>query len=94
MDTYAVPAPRPVLTQTTERFHHVQVRPEELFTEFRTPLAGDTTLSTLDSGCDVREGRIGPDEWVVESVLIPVEAVEDGKSTTRCTWQIVDHLES
>jgi hypothetical protein len=94
MGTYAVPAPKPVLTQTNDRFHQVQVRPEEAFTEFRTPLAGDTTLSTLEPACDVREGRVGPDEWVVESVLIPVDAVEDGESATVRAWQIVDDLES
>ena len=36
METYAVPAPKPVLIQTNDRFYHVQVRPEDAFTEFRT----------------------------------------------------------
>jgi hypothetical protein len=70
------------------------VRPEDAFAKFRTPLAGDTTLSMSRDGDDVREGRVGPDEWVVESVLIPVDAVEDGESAVHRARQIVDDIES
>ena len=94
METYAVPAPKPVLIQTNDRFYHVQVRPEDAFTEFRTPLARDTTLPVLEPGCDVRAGRVGPDEWAVESVLIPVDTVDDGEPATIRARQIVDDLES
>lgn len=83
-----------MLIQTNGRFHHVQVRPEDAFTEFRTPLAGDATLTMLEPGCDVREGQVGPDEWVVESVLVPVDAFEDGEAAVTRARQVVDDLES
>lgn len=94
MDTSVVPAPKPELSQTNDQFHHVQVRPADAFTEFRTPLAGDETLSVTETGCDIREGRVGPDEWVVESVLVPVDAVENGDSVTHRVQQVVDDVES
>jgi hypothetical protein len=83
-----------MLAQTNDQFHHVQVRPSDAFTEFRTPLAGDTTLTMRRDGCDIREGRVGPDEWVVESVLVPVDAVEDGDAAIDQARWIVDDLES
>lgn len=89
-----VPSADPVYIQTTERFHHVQIRPSDAFTEYRTPLAADTSLSAALSGCDIREGRVGPDQWAVESVLIPVDVASDGRVATRYARQILAEVES
>jgi hypothetical protein len=94
MASRPVPEANPAFVQTNDRFHHVQVRPSEAFVEFRTPLAGETTLSMRADGYDVREGRVGSDRWVVESVLVPVDVAVDGEAATRRAQQVVGEMES
>jgi hypothetical protein len=88
------PEAEPLLAQTNDRFYQVQVRPTDAFTEFQTPLAADATGASRQRGCDVREGRVGPGGWLVESVLVPVDAVDDGDAATDRTRRIVDDIES
>jgi hypothetical protein len=45
-------------------------------------------------GYDVREGRVGSDRWVVESVLVPVDVAVDGEAATRRAQQVVGEMES
>lgn len=87
--------PQPEVIQTNDQFYHVRVRPKEEFTEFRTPLAAEETpKSIVAEGCDVREGRLGPDTWVVQSVLIPLEAADSRAEAETLAGRAVDRLES
>jgi hypothetical protein len=77
------------------RYHYITIRPREEFTEFRTPLsAEDTPRSLVTEGCDVREGRLGPGTWVVQSVLIPRDAVGDRSEAEALAERIVDEREA
>lgn len=88
-------APRPQVVQENEQFYHVRVRHEEEFTEFRTPIGtDDMPTSPVVEGCDVREGRLGPDTWVVQSVLLPVDAADNRAEAEALVERIVDRLES
>jgi hypothetical protein len=88
-------APRPEVIQTNDQFYHVRIRPKEEFTEFRTPLAAEETPEDfVAEGCDVREGRLGPDTWVVQSVLIPLEAADGREEAETLAGRAVDRLES
>lgn len=80
--------------QTTKHYHHVSVRPRAAFDEFRTPLAGEKSLSMDSPGYDVREGKTGPDEWMVESVLIPREYSAGGAEAEQLARDVVEDLDS
>jgi hypothetical protein len=81
--------------RVNRRYHHIAIRPREEFTEFRTPLSSeDTPRSLVAEGCDVREGRLGPDTWVVESVLVPRDAVEDRSEAEALAERVVRELEA
>lgn len=93
----APPAPEPNARRgrVNGRFYHVQVRPRAAFTEFRTPLAAGPDGSSVDvTGCDVREGRLGPTTWLVESVLIPREVARNEGEAEELAGRVVDELES
>lgn len=93
MRTEHPPASTPEFVQTTAHYHHVRVRSRDAFSEFRTPLATETESSLAGDGYDVREGRAGPNRWLVESVLVPKSAVTDRAEAERDARRIVDHLE-
>lgn len=89
------PEPRPELVQTTDHFYHVRVRPKEVFAELRTPPEdAELARAVVGEGCDVREGRLDSGTWVVESVLIPHYAAEDGAKAEALTSELVGHIES
>lgn len=91
----AEPEPRPELVQTTDHFYHVRVRPREAFAGLRTP-PEDTApaRAVVGAGCDVREGRLDDETWLVESVLVPRYAAEDGAEAEALTDELVERLES
>lgn len=87
--------PAPELVQTTRDFHHVSVRPKEAFTEFRTTqAAADRATAIVGPGTDVREGQLYSGTWVVESVLVPLDNVADGREAEMLVDRLVDRLES
>lgn len=89
------PEPRPELVQTTDHYYHVRVRPKEAFTELRTPPEDtEPARAVIGEGCDVREGRLEPDTWLVESVLVPLNAAADGAEAEALTGDLVDRIES
>ncbi len=81
--------------QSSDHYYHVQVRSKELFSEFRTPLSESETPRSIGvEGTDVREGRMGTDTWLVESVLIPLDAVDDEDAARDLARRIVDAMET
>jgi hypothetical protein len=94
MRTEPPPESNPEFVQTTDYYHHVRVRAKDVFSEFRTPQAATDTPSVDVDGCDVRMGRTGPDQWLVESVLVPVEAALDEEAAERHARRVVDHVEN
>jgi hypothetical protein len=87
------PKANPEHVQTTDYYHHVRVRSSDAFAEFRTPLATDTESPLDGDGYDVRVGRVGPDRWLVESVLVPRAAVVDETGAERDARRLVAHFE-
>jgi len=88
-------APRPKVVQENEQFYHVRIRHEDEFTEFRTPIGTEAApTSPIVEGCDVREGRLGPDTWVVQCVLLPVDAANGRAEAEMLAERVVDRLES
>lgn len=88
-------APRPEVVQESQHFYHVRVRPEDEFTEFRTPLAEEDDSTELPvEGEDVREGRTDTGDWRVQSVLVPLDAVADAAEAERVAAETVDSREA
>jgi hypothetical protein len=88
------PEPRVEHVQTTDYFYHVRIRPQEAFEELRTPIeAAETAWELIGEGCDVREGRLPSGTWLLESVLIPRERVDDEAHAEALTRQLVAVLE-
>jgi hypothetical protein len=89
------PEPRSELVQTTDHFYHVRVRSKETFAELRTPPEdAEVAREVIGEGCDVREGRFDAETWLVESVLVPRHAAEDGAEAEALTDALVDRIES
>ena len=89
------PEPRPELVQTTDHFYHVRVRPKESFAQLRTsPGDAEVARGVIGDGCDVRKGRLDAETWLVESVLVPLYAAEDGTEAESLTDDLVDRIES
>lgn len=89
------PEPRPELVQTTDHFYHVRIRPKEAFEELRTPPEdAELARAVVGDGCDVREGRLDAETWLVESVLVPRYAAEDGTEAEALAGDLVGQIES
>jgi hypothetical protein len=90
-------APRqsPKSVERGQHHYYVEIRPESEFDELRTPLAAETTpRSLVGEGCDVREGRVGPDTWLVQSVLVPLDAADSAAAATVLAQRVVTERES
>lgn len=75
-------------------YHHVTIRPRADFAEFRTPFGSDGPPGIGPAGCDIREGRLGPDTWAVQSVLVPCDAVDSRVAAEQLAKRIVAARES
>ncbi|MFC5970944.1 hypothetical protein ACFPYI_06320 [Halomarina salina] len=64
--------------ERTEEFYHVRFRDPDEFDEIRTPDWARSPAESVVQGSEVRTGhREGGDDWVVQSVLLPTDAVDD-----------------
>lgn len=89
------PEARPELVQTTEHFYHVRARPKAAFAELRTPPEdAELAREVIGAGCDVREGRVDTETWLVESVLVPRYAAADGTEAESLVDDLVERIES
>ncbi|MFC6838189.1 hypothetical protein [Halomarina ordinaria] len=82
-------------TERGDDYYHVRFRDPDEFDEIRTPdWAGNAAGSVVD-GSEVRTGReSGDDDWELQSVLVPVDAVDDEDEATARARDIVDDIES
>ena len=81
--------------QTTDNYYHVRVRPKGAFEELRTTQASaDQATALIGAGADVREGRLDSGAWVVESVLVPLDAAGDDSEAEALVEGFVAHLEA
>lgn len=50
-------------------------------------------MAVIGAGTDVREGRLDAETWAVESVLVPLAAVEDELEVETLVEQLVAAFE-
>lgn len=73
--------PSPKTVERGDEFWHVRFREPDEFSEIRTPDWAAEAASSVVAGSEVRTGhRAGSDDWVVQSVLVPVSV---GKATAE-----------
>lgn len=76
-------------------YYHVRYQDPDQFDEIRTPDWAENPASSVVEGAEVRTGdELGNEDWDVQSVLIPVDAVSDESDARDAAQQIVDKIES
>lgn len=78
-----MPVPDVSSIETGEEYYHAEFRDPDGFSTIRTPdWAADAADSVLE-GSKVRTGKVEDgDEWLVESVLVPIDAVDEGDAAS------------
>ena len=78
-----------------EDYYHVRYRNPDDFDEIRTPDWAENPAGSVAEGAEVRTGDVeGDEDWVVQSVLVPVDAVSDGSGARDAADQIVEKIDS
>ncbi|WP_123533553.1 hypothetical protein [Halosimplex salinum] len=81
--------------EQTENYYHVRYRDPDDFDEIRTPDWAENVAGSVVDGAEVRTGdEHGNENWTVQSVLVPVEAVAGDAEARDTADQIVDKMES
>lgn len=81
--------------QAGEDYYHVRYRDPDTFDEIRTPDWADEASDSVVTGCEVRTGRVrGSDDWAVQSVLVPIDAVDSDDGARRAADDVVRKIES
>ena len=76
-------------------YYHVRYRNPDAFDEIRTPDWARNPAESVCEGSEVRTGHeSGEDDWEVQSVLIPVDAVADDDEAAEKAVGIVEKIES
>ncbi|AQL42943.1 hypothetical protein BV210_09545 [Halorientalis sp. IM1011] len=76
--------------ETTEDFFHVRYRDPDEFDEIRTPDWAENAASSVADGSEVRTGdREGDEDWLVQSVLVPVDVAENEDDARELADEIV-----
>lgn len=71
------------------RYYDVRFRDPETFRALRSPASANRTARSVVPESKVRMGQTDDDEWLVQSVLVPIDAVEDDEDASRKALQIV-----
>jgi|AntDeeMinimDraft_4_1070355.scaffolds.fasta_scaffold06647_2 hypothetical protein len=74
-----------------DEYYHVTYRDSDSFEELRTPDWASKPARSVVPGSEVRMGQDN-DEWLVQSVLIPIDGVEDSDDASRKAMEIVTRL--
>lgn len=78
-----------------DEYYHVRFRDPDDFDEIRTPDWAEKPASSVVQGSEVRTGdEEGNQDWVVQSVLIPLDAVADESEAAEAAQQIVEKINS
>jgi len=81
--------------EQTESYFHVRYRDPEDFDEIRTPDWAANVAGSIVSGAEVRTGDEHNNEnWTAQSVLIPVDGVDDESGAREAADEIVAKMES
>lgn len=76
-------------------YYHVRYRNPDDFDEIRTPDWAENAASSVVEGSEVRTGdEEGNEDWEIQSVLVPLDAVADESDAKEAAQQIVDKIES
>ena len=77
-------------------YYHVRYRNPDDFDEIRTPDWAANAAGSVCEGSEVRTGHEAgdDDDWDIQSVLIPVDAVSDSEEAAEKARQIVEKIES
>lgn len=76
-------------------YYHVRYRNPDEFDEIRTPDWARKPAESVCEGSEVRTGHeSGGDDWKVQSVLIPIDAVSDEEEAAEKAKQIVEKIEN
>lgn len=78
-----------------DEYYHVRFRDPDEFDEIRTPDWAEEPAGSVVEGSEVRTGdEKGNDDWEVQSVLIPLDAVDDEGEAREKAEEIVEKIES
>ena len=77
-----------------DEYYHIRYANPDKFDEIRTP---DWARDPAESVCEGSEVRMGHesgdgDDWEVQSVLIPIDAVEDSDEAGEKAQEIVEKI--
>jgi hypothetical protein len=77
-----------------DEFYHVRYRDPDDFDDIRTPDWAERPAGSVLEGAEVRTGDTkGDDDWTVQSILVPVDAVDSGDAATQAADEILAKLE-
>ena len=75
------------MVEEGDDYYHVRFSDPDEFEEIRTPDWANDPAGSVVSGSEVRMGR-DDDDWLVQSVLIPLDSVEDSDDASRRALEI------
>lgn len=79
----------------SENYYHVRYRDPDEFDEIRTPDWAENVANSVVEGSEVRTGdEHGNEDWTIQSVLVPVDAVVDEAEARDTADEILDKMES
>ncbi|UPM42734.1 hypothetical protein [Halocatena salina] len=86
--------PSPEMVEESDNYYHVRYNDPDQFDTIRTPDWAANAAESVSQGSEVRTGQTADsDDWLVESVLIPTEGVDEDGAKEQAQ-QIVEKLES
>lgn len=76
-------------------YYHVRYRDPDEFDEIRTPDWAENAAGSVAEGSEVRTGHHEDgDDWSIQSVLVPVDAVDDEDEAEDRAGEIVEKIDS
>ena len=76
-------------------YYHVRYRDPDQFDEIRTPDWAANVAGSVVEGAEVRTGdEHGNEDWTVQSVLVPINAVADENEARDAADRIIEKMES
>lgn len=86
--------PSPEMVEESDNYYHIRYNDPEQFDTIRTPDWASHAADSVTEGSEVRTGQTtDQDDWMVESVLIPSEDIEEDQAKEQAKT-IVEKLES
>jgi hypothetical protein len=81
--------------EASENYYHVRYRDPDGFEQIRTPDWAADAAGSVVAGAEVRTGdERGDDDWVVQSVLVPRDAVAGESEAREAAQRVVEKIES